>query len=70
MFLQRIVAPVSTSKRGRLAVMAQSLCEVKEVYHVPATVFVPKPKVDASVVQLIPNPFFADPQQMPGKKKR
>ncbi|OBZ88832.1 Dimethyladenosine transferase 1, mitochondrial [Choanephora cucurbitarum] len=63
---QRIVAPVSTSKRGRLAVMAQSLCEVKEVYHVPATVFVPKPKVDASVVQLVPKPSFADPQQMPG----
>ncbi|CAO3615245.1 unnamed protein product [Cunninghamella echinulata] len=50
----RIAAKESTKHRGRLAVMAQSLCDVKEVYHVPASVFVPKPKVDASVVQLIP----------------
>ncbi|CAO3617965.1 unnamed protein product [Cunninghamella blakesleeana] len=50
----RIIAKESTKNRGRLAIMAQSLCDVKEVYHVPASVFVPKPKVDASVVQLIP----------------
>ncbi|KAI8994860.1 S-adenosyl-L-methionine-dependent methyltransferase [Pilobolus umbonatus] len=56
----RIVADVSTSKRGRLAVMAQSLCHVKEVYQVPSSVFVPKPKVDASVIQLIPKPFFTE----------
>ncbi|KAI8646044.1 S-adenosyl-L-methionine-dependent methyltransferase [Parasitella parasitica] len=61
----RIIADVSTSKRGRLAVMAQSLCHVDEVYKVPATIFVPKPKVDASVVQLRPKPFFADAHEMP-----
>ncbi|KAI7900738.1 S-adenosyl-L-methionine-dependent methyltransferase [Cokeromyces recurvatus] len=53
----RIIADVSTSKRGRLSVMAQSLCNVKEVYKVPSTVFVPKPKVDASVIQLITKPI-------------
>ncbi|CEP19472.1 hypothetical protein [Parasitella parasitica] len=62
----RIIADISTSKRGRLAVMAQSLCYVKEVYNVPATIFVPKPKVDASVVQLRPKPFFTDAHKMPG----
>lgn len=46
--------------------MAQSLCHVKEVYKVPATIFVPKPKVDASVVQLRPKPFFTDANDMPG----
>ncbi|KAI8975096.1 S-adenosyl-L-methionine-dependent methyltransferase [Mycotypha africana] len=50
----RITADVSTSKRGRLSVMAQSVCNVKTVYKVPATVFVPKPKVDASVIQFVP----------------
>ncbi|KAI9487067.1 MAG: S-adenosyl-L-methionine-dependent methyltransferase [Benjaminiella poitrasii] len=54
----RIVADVSSSKRSRLSVMAQSLCHVKEVYKVPSSVFVPKPKVDANVIQLIPKSFF------------
>ncbi|CAO3577785.1 unnamed protein product [Absidia cylindrospora] len=55
----RLAAKASTGHRGRLAIMAQSLCDVEEVYHVPASVFVPKPKVDASVIQLVPkeNPF-------------
>ncbi|KAI9032915.1 S-adenosyl-L-methionine-dependent methyltransferase [Phycomyces nitens] len=57
---ERLSAPTSTSNRGRLAVMAQSLCHVKTVYQVPSTVFVPKPKVDASVVQLIPRKSFVD----------
>lgn len=61
---------MSTSKRGRLAVMAQSLCNVKEVYKVPATIFVPKPKVDASVVQLTPKPFFTNKEDMTGKPMR
>ncbi|KAI8879647.1 S-adenosyl-L-methionine-dependent methyltransferase [Backusella circina FSU 941] len=62
----RIAADASTSKRGRLAVMAQSLCHVKEVYKVPSTVFVPKPKVDASVVQLRPKPYFTNARDMAG----
>ncbi|KAG0167534.1 hypothetical protein DFQ28_008835 [Apophysomyces sp. BC1034] len=51
---QRLAAQPSTPHRGRLAVMTQSLCNTKTVYQVPSTVFVPKPKVDASVVQLTP----------------
>ncbi|KAI9267340.1 S-adenosyl-L-methionine-dependent methyltransferase [Sporodiniella umbellata] len=54
----RIIGQTSTSKRGRLSVMSQSLYHVKEVYRVPSTVFVPKPKVDASVIQFLPKPFF------------
>ncbi|CAO3703911.1 unnamed protein product [Rhizopus stolonifer] len=38
--------------------MSQSLYNVKEVYKVPSTVFKPRPKVDASVIQFTPKPFF------------
>ncbi|KAF7730443.1 Dimethyladenosine transferase 1, mitochondrial [Apophysomyces ossiformis] len=55
---QRLTAEPSTAHRGRLAVMTQSLCHAKTVYQVPSSVFVPRPKVDASVVQLKPKlPF-------------
>ncbi|KAG0203087.1 Dimethyladenosine transferase 1, mitochondrial [Mortierella sp. NVP41] len=47
---ERIVAPPNHPQRSRLSVMAQSLCDVKMVYKLPAGVFVPKPKVDAAVV--------------------
>ncbi|KAI8098600.1 S-adenosyl-L-methionine-dependent methyltransferase [Halteromyces radiatus] len=59
----RLIAKESTNHRGRLAIMAQSLCDVQEVYHVPASVFVPKPKVDASVIQLMPKMNMFDGQQ-------
>ncbi|KAI7853982.1 S-adenosyl-L-methionine-dependent methyltransferase [Circinella umbellata] len=51
---ERLSAKPSTAQRGRLSIMAQSLCQVNTVYTVPSTVFVPRPKVDASVVQLKP----------------
>ncbi|KAI8139372.1 S-adenosyl-L-methionine-dependent methyltransferase [Fennellomyces sp. T-0311] len=51
---ERLSAKPSTEHRGRLSIMAQSLCHVNTVYAVPSTVFVPRPKVDASVVQLKP----------------
>lgn len=44
--LQRLAANVGTKHRGRLSVMAQSLCDVRIVYEVPSSVFVPIPKVD------------------------
>ncbi|KAG1439251.1 hypothetical protein G6F56_012350 [Rhizopus delemar] len=40
----RILGKTSTSKRGRLSIMSQSLYNVKEVYKVPSTVFKPRPK--------------------------
>ncbi|RUS22537.1 mitochondrial dimethyladenosine transferase 1, partial [Endogone sp. FLAS-F59071] len=43
---QRLAANVGTKHRGRLSVMAQSLCDVRIVYEVPSSVFVPIPKVD------------------------
>ncbi|KAJ1786456.1 hypothetical protein LPJ59_005928 [Coemansia sp. RSA 2399] len=50
----RITATVSESSRGRLSIVAQSLCDAFRLYNVPGTSFVPRPKVDASVVQLRP----------------
>ena len=51
---QRITAKVGTSAYGRLAVMAQWLCQVRSVFDIPPQAFVPPPKVTSSVVQLIP----------------
>ncbi|KAJ1806453.1 hypothetical protein LPJ56_005126 [Coemansia sp. RSA 2599] len=50
----RIVAGASDSARGRLSVVSQSICDAFKVYNVPASGFVPRPKVDATVVQLRP----------------
>ncbi|KAJ1648494.1 hypothetical protein J3B02_000161 [Coemansia erecta] len=50
----RIVAGASDSARGRLSVVSQSICDAFRIYNVPASGFVPRPKVDATVVQLRP----------------
>ncbi|KAJ1962922.1 hypothetical protein GGI12_002355 [Dipsacomyces acuminosporus] len=50
----RITALAKESARGRLSVVAQSICDAFKIYAVPSTSFVPKPKVDAVVVQLRP----------------
>ncbi|KAG0259279.1 Dimethyladenosine transferase 1, mitochondrial [Mortierella polycephala] len=45
-----IAAPPSHPQRSRMSVMAQALCNVKMAYRLPASVFVPRPRVDAAVV--------------------
>ncbi|GAM27201.1 hypothetical protein SAMD00019534_103760, partial [Acytostelium subglobosum LB1] len=50
----RIIAPVGSPEYGRLAVMVQQECMSKVVYDLPGKVFVPPPKVDASVVYIEP----------------
>ncbi|KAJ1732167.1 hypothetical protein LPJ61_002171 [Coemansia biformis] len=50
----RITAIHSEPPRGRLSVVAQSLCDAFRIYSVPSSAFVPRPKVDAVVVQLRP----------------
>ena len=52
---QRITAEVGGAAYGRLAVMAQWLCQVRSVFDIPPQAFVPPPKVTSSVVQLIPH---------------
>ncbi|RIA93625.1 S-adenosyl-L-methionine-dependent methyltransferase [Glomus cerebriforme] len=60
---ERIVADTISPQRGRMSVLVQSFCEAKKIYEVPSSVFVPRPKVDASIIQLkaLPNPFLKAP---------
>jgi len=51
---QRLVAQPRTAAYGRLSVMCQWLCDVKLLFDVPPSAFVPPPKVTSSIVQLIP----------------
>lgn len=51
---QRLVAKPRTAAYGRLSVMCQWLCDVKLMFDVPASAFVPPPKVTSSIVQLVP----------------
>ncbi|KAJ1787937.1 hypothetical protein IW139_002698 [Coemansia sp. RSA 353] len=50
----RITAVARESPRGRLSVLSQSVCDAYKIYNVRAASFVPRPKVDATVVQLRP----------------
>jgi len=49
-----IQSPPGNSECTRLSIMTQYLCEVKEKYSLPSKVFVPQPKVDASLVCFVP----------------
>ncbi|HPF78196.1 MAG TPA: 16S rRNA (adenine(1518)-N(6)/adenine(1519)-N(6))-dimethyltransferase RsmA [Alphaproteobacteria bacterium] len=51
---QRITAALGDKAYGRLAVLAQWLCEVKLSFDVPASAFTPPPKVTSSIVHLRP----------------
>jgi 16S rRNA (adenine1518-N6/adenine1519-N6)-dimethyltransferase len=50
----RLTAAPNSKQYGRLSVMVQWLCEVQPCFTLPASAFTPPPKVDSSVVQLIP----------------
>lgn len=49
---QRMVAPVGTKEYGVLALLAQYHGDVDIVHHVPASCFVPRPKVDSCIVRV------------------
>ena len=51
---RRIVARVGDADYGRLAVIAQAVCETEIVMDLPARAFTPPPKVDSAVVLLKP----------------
>lgn len=52
---QRIVADVKDPQYGRLSVIANLIADTKILFDVPNTAFVPRPKVQSAVVQIIPN---------------
>jgi len=51
---ERIIAVPKSKAYGRLAVMAQWLCEASIAFDVPPSAFVPPPKVTSSIVHLVP----------------
>lgn len=51
----RIVATVGDSAYGRLAVLTALVADAHILFNVPNTAFVPRPKVQSAVVQIIPN---------------
>ncbi len=58
--VDRLVAKAGGKVYGRLSVMAQAFWQVKKIFDVPASAFVPPPKVTSSIVQLVPRAQPAD----------
>ena len=56
----RICARPGEAAYGRLGVLSGWLTEAQTLFDVPASVFVPPPKVTSSIVQLIPRPTPLD----------
>jgi 16S rRNA (adenine1518-N6/adenine1519-N6)-dimethyltransferase len=52
---ERIVAKTGDEQYGRLSVLANLIADTKILFVVPNTAFVPRPKVQSAVVQIIPN---------------
>lgn len=52
---ERITAKVGDEQYGRLGVLANLIADTKILFDVPNTAFVPRPKVQSAVVQIIPN---------------
>jgi 16S rRNA (adenine1518-N6/adenine1519-N6)-dimethyltransferase len=57
--VDRLVAVPRTKDYGRLSVLAQHVCEVRRLFDVAPTAFVPPPKVTSAVAQLTPRPQAA-----------
>ncbi len=51
----RIVAHAGDEQYGRLAVLTSLVADAKILFGVPSTAFVPRPRVESAVVQIIPN---------------
>ena len=54
--VDRLVAVPRTKEYGRLSVLAQHVCEVRRLFDVAPTAFVPPPKVTSAVARLTPRP--------------
>ena len=57
--VDRLVALPRTKDYGRLSVLAQHVCEVRRLFDVAPSAFVPPPKVTSSVARLTPRPAAA-----------
>ena len=57
--VDRLVAEPRTKDYGRLSVLAQHVCEVRRLFDVAPSAFVPPPKVTSAVARLTPRPKSA-----------
>lgn len=55
--VDRLNAKPGTKEYGRLTVKIQLFFEVKKLFKVPSSSFIPRPKVDSAIVQLTPKQF-------------
>ena len=53
--VNRICAMPGTKEYGRLSVMVQSVCNVKKAFNIPPGAFKPPPKVESSLIRLVPD---------------
>jgi 16S rRNA (adenine1518-N6/adenine1519-N6)-dimethyltransferase len=58
---ERVLAVPKTSARGSLSVYLQSQFDIRRVAVAPAGAFLPPPKVDSVVLELVPNGQFVSP---------
>jgi 16S rRNA (adenine1518-N6/adenine1519-N6)-dimethyltransferase len=52
--VDRLAAAADSDAYGRLSVMVQYHCQVTALFDVPPSAFTPPPKVDSSIVRLVP----------------
>ena len=52
---ERITAKCGDGQYGRLAVLTALIADARILFDVPNTAFVPRPRVQSAVVQVIPN---------------
>ena len=56
----RITADPGSKDYGRLSVMVQSVCQTELLFNVPPDSFTPPPRVDSSVIKLLPDNKIGD----------
>jgi 16S rRNA (adenine1518-N6/adenine1519-N6)-dimethyltransferase len=66
---QRLVAAPRSAAYGRLSIVVQWLAEARLLFDVPARAFVPPPKVESSVVRLVPRPLPLAPADKPALER-
>ena len=61
---ERICAEPNSGAYGRISVLAQWLCEVTMLMHIPASAFAPPPKVESALIRLVPRPVQPSPVEL------
>lgn len=67
--VDRIKAKPNTKEYSRLSIICQLICNVEKVFDVSRKAFYPEPKVDSSVVKLIPRTTSVEPDVIQAVEK-